>query len=133
MTTPVPSLSARGWATDISDKADLLLSYYFTTDYLQSVAWVGALTSFHEKLEKHHHNDRELTSALEVQLLDYLSRYFEGADVTVSATVPNKDKPNELTLEFRVNVQQDGKTYSLGRVVETIDTTIKTIFDINNG
>jgi len=133
MTIAVPSLSTRGWATDISDKADLLLSYYFSTDYLQSVAWIGQVSSFHEKLEKHQHQPEQLRQAVEFQLGDYLGRYFEGAEANVAITVPDKDRPNELTLEFRVKVQQGGKVYSLGRVVETIDSTIKLIFDINNG
>lgn len=133
MSTVVPSLSARGWAQDIEDKADLLLSYYFSTDYLQSVLWVGSVTSFSETLEKHNHNPDQLRASLEVQLLDYLSRYFEAATVDVTAKKTDPAKDNELTLEFNVKVQQDGKLYSLGRVVETIDSKILKIFDLING
>lgn len=133
MTHVVPSLSTRGWATDIGDKADLLLSYYFSTDYLQSVAWVGQVTSFQEKLEKHHHQPEQLRQTLEFQLDDYLGRYFEAVETTVTITAADKDRPTELTLEFRVNVQQEGKMYSVGRVVETMDSTIRRIFDLNNG
>ena len=133
MTIPVPSLSSRGWATDISDKADLLLSYYFTSDYLQSVAWVGAISSFHEQLEKNQHSVQQLQTSVESRLEDYLGRYFDSVDITVTVSVPDSDKPNELSMEFYVNVQQGENTYSLGRVVETKDTTIQSIFDLNNG
>lgn len=133
MTTIVPSLSARGWASNISDKADLLMSYYFSTDYLQSVMWLGTVTSFQRTLEEHHHRPDKLREMLEMQLEDYLSRYFEAVEIQVKMTTPDHNKPNELMIEFSVKVQQDGQTYSLGRVIQTIDSTIQKMFDINNG
>lgn len=129
----VPSLSARGWASDVTDKADLLLAYYFSTDYLQSVAWIGKVTSFQETLSKYHHNPSVLKTRVENEVGDQFSRYFDSVTASASVDTPDTNKPNEIQLTLRVNVQQGDQTYSLGRVVETIDATIKTLFDLNNG
>lgn len=133
MTIPVPSLSSRGWSTELSDRADLLLSYYFTSDYLQSVLFHGQITSLQYTLEQHQDAPRSLQTALEVELKDYLDRYFEATEVVVEVSAKDDKEPNKLQITYLVKVQQAGQIYSLGRAVLATDNTIQDIFTVNNG
>lgn len=132
MAAKVPTMSSSGFVEDIAEKADRLMSYYFVSESSQSNLYRGQITSLPAQIQQHGHDEVNLVEAVRNELTTYLSRFFDGMDVNVRSDLPNKNDPNRINLTVNVIVVQDGKQYSLGRLVSVLNSKIVDIVDINN-
>lgn len=132
MVTKVPSLSAAGWLTNINEKADALMSYYFGSEHSQTHLYRDRVTSLPYHIQHYGNNPLKLKGKVERDLTDYFLRYFEAADVTVTVDEPAEGDPERINLKIDATVMDDGKRYNLGKLIETHNSKIKNIFDINN-
>lgn len=133
MTTPVPTLSSSGWVTEISEKADKLLSYFFTSEASQSLVYNGKITSLPAIVQLYGHNELELESAMTSMLRTYLERYFTKVEITVNVTFPELSEDNRLDIKCAVTVYENNLSYELGHLIEVLDSSIQKIVKLNNG
>lgn len=132
MGNQVPTLSASGWTNDVSEKADKLMSYYFVSEASQSNMYLGNITSLPYQIQQNGHNEVELQRMVQKELEGLFGRYFDTAVVEVSTDKPLANDPNRINLRVSVIVTEGGRNYSLGRLVEVLNSNIQRIVDINN-
>lgn len=133
MTIPVPSLSSSGWVTEIAEKTDKLLSYFFVSEESQTNLYHGQITSLPALLQRYSRDEFELSANIQLQLTRYLERYYERADVSVRIRENDSASGDRgLDLEIDIIVTDQGRNYSVGRLVSTLNASIMKIADLNN-
>lgn len=133
MPKKVPSLSASGWLSEISEKADALMAYYITSEYSQSYVYAGAITSLIYHIQSSGRNMSALENAVTNGLGSYLRRYFETVDISVSTNRPDPNDPNRINLSVDCTIMDNGYKYSLGREIRTENNRVIKTFDTVNG
>ncbi len=128
----VPTLSTSGWVGEISEKADRLTSYYFVSEHSQTNLYRDAVTSLPYQIQQFGHDEFELRQGVQGALSQYLNNYFDSVEVSADTSRPNPEDPNRITLTVSIIVTQDGVQYSLGRLIEVVNSKILNIIDINN-
>ena len=132
MSAKVPTLSTSGWVEDIAEKADRLMSYYFVSDASQTTLYLGKITSLPLQIQRYGQDDYGLRQAVQAELTQLFGRYFDAVQVEVTTDKPVPNDLNRINLTLSVLVTQNGKQYSLGRLISTINSKITQIVDINN-
>lgn len=134
MPIPVPTLSSSGWVVQISEKADKLLSYFFTSEASQSEVFVGSISSLPDIIKKCGHDDLELRSTMERTMRIYLERYFSAVDIVVTVESPEDGSAdNRTNVIVHVKVYEEGNAYEVGHLIEVVDSAIQRIILQNNG
>jgi hypothetical protein len=140
MSVPVPSLSANGWVTETFAKADILLGHFFVSESSQSNVYKGQVASLPGIVQKFGANPDEMAKAVESNVAALFNRYFISSDTEVvtvsvksSVTNANDDSVSRYELKLDVSVTINGQFYSLGRIVNVENSTIKKIIALNNG
>jgi nucleotide-binding universal stress UspA family protein len=134
MTIPVPSLSASGWVIEIAEKADKLMANFFASDYSQSNIYKGSITSLAYMVREWSKDTYTLSTNMERELFNYLSRYFEEVQVDVSVSEETvSGQGTVLSIELDVIVVENGQRYSLGHLITTMDSQVIEIIKTNNG
>lgn len=131
-TVPVPTLSSTGWVNQPAEAADKLLSYFFLSDASQSQLYRGNVTALPSIIQRYGNDRNLIVRETERQLGDMLSRYFDSADVTADVDNPVAGDEGRMNLRIIVNLKLDGQTYSLGRLITSLNSTILKIAEINN-
>lgn len=129
----VPTLSKAGWSKGIAERVDYLLSDFFTSEYSQSYLFQGSISSLTYLIQRYQGNVSSLTEATRVMLQSYFNSYFESVliDVTSDAgTVDNES--NLVSLSIYCQITENGKQYSVARLVQSIDSKLQKIVDLNN-
>lgn len=132
MVTQVPSLSATGWLTEISERADALMAYYITSEWSQSFIYSGLITSLPYHIQQHGQDPNKLQSKVEHDLSNYLERYFDSVELSVRTDIPDDQNPNQINLRIEAVVVSEGVRYSLGREIKTENNRVVSIFKTNN-
>lgn len=132
MTIKVPTLSTSGWVSEIAEKADKLLSYFFVSEASQTNLYKGSITSLPEILKKHGNDEHDLRRVAQSTLQRYFALHFESAEVTVNTRPTTEEGQYGLELEIDVTVLEAGKQHSLGMLVSTLNSSIMKIANINN-
>lgn len=135
MAIPLPTLSGSGWVTEIAEKTDRLFAYFFVSEYSQTHLYKDNVTSLPYIVQKYGHDEFAIGPNLERSLYAYLARYYD--DVRIEITVTSNDESGQETTELNIRVDavltEDGKQYSLGRLISTVDSKVMNIIKINNG
>ena len=128
----VPSLSPDGWVSTPSEMADYMLSHFFLSEFSRSQLFAGKVKSFVYILQDNQNNIEAITRATRDALEEYFKNYFTG----VTAEVVNKEQSkgsNIFDLHIYVGFTgNDGQTYSLGKIINTVDSKVVKITAINN-
>lgn len=133
MPAPVPSLSSAGWVQGPAEKADLLFSYYFTSEYSQSLLYQGSVISLPAQVQQMGHDPLELRLLIRKDIERLFQPYFEQVSVEVTTDTPDPADPTRLNITLDCSVVDAGVTYSLGRLISTVNSKILKIKEINNG
>lgn len=80
---PVPSLSSRGWVSDVIGKMDMLLANFLTSDYSQTELYLGNISSMQYLVKVYGNDPRTFSQELQRKLEDYIGRYFDAVQVKV--------------------------------------------------
>lgn len=130
MAEPVPTLSSKGWLFGAPEKADYLLAYFFISDYSQTYSHLGNIKSLPYLIQAATGDLASLPQMVESSLKNLLSPYFDS--VTVKCSYTNFDDVNTSKLELKVvsTVTQDGKTYSLGKLVSYLNSKFLSLKNI---
>ena len=133
MTAVVSTLDSNGWLRGIAEKADALLAYFLISDYSQSFLHQGQVRSLPYLIQQYPRNHIELSNEAQRSVEMLLESYFDSVDVHV--TIENPDETLGFTeahvdLRFNVTVRQDGRMYSLGRLINVVNNKIAKVTNI---
>ena len=129
----VPSLSPEGWVKTPSEMADYLLSHFFLSEFSRSQLFAGQVKSFVYILQVNQNNIANITRATRQALQTYFENYFTGITVEV---INKAQATGSSVFDLHIFVEftgNDGQVYSLGKVINTIDSKVVKIMAINNG
>lgn len=132
MKVPLPSLSSKGWITEIAEKCDMLLSYFFISDHSQTYLYKNNVTSLPYLIQQHGHEKNKLNNEIEKALFVYLKRYFDDVLIETSVQEDEKEK-SKLDITIDIIINEDGKRHSLGRLIRSLNSKIVEIIKVNNG
>lgn len=130
MEIAIPSLSAEGFITDIRKMGDMVMAHYFASDFSQSNAFYGQITSLAYHVQQYGHQPERLRDEIETRVTQYLERYFDGATVTVTITDHEQGSPNRYNINFDAVVIKGDQRYSLGRLIEVQNGKVKNIINL---
>lgn len=132
---PVPSLSANGWVTAITEKSDRLYAQFFVAEQSQSGSYEpSAVSSLPWIIQEYGHDPLDCTIQLKQRLELYLGRYYDT--VNVFCTIDNdevQEASGRYNIKLVTTLTQAGKEYSLGSLIETANSKVVNIMSINNG
>lgn len=129
---PVPSLTRAGWITEIKDKCDLLMSYYFYSDYSQSNFYLGNISSLPDIINKYGNEQNKIAFQMQDQMHLYLLRYFESVECSVTALIPEDPEDNRMQLVVNIVVGEKGVKYDFYRMLNVRGNTLTEIVERNN-
>lgn len=120
MVAVVPELGAMGWVADPLKKLEKVFMHTLATDASQSNEYISSIVSIPFIIANYQHIPNRLAEELTAAYKEVLGRYF----TTVNPKIKYNDikDTNKYDLYISIDVQLDGKTYSLTRV-----------FDLENG
>lgn len=134
MSYPYPSLTSTGWITDPLQRADLILYDFFVANYSQSIIFRGQIKS----LPYYIHRNRDMSvlrDVLQTAITTLLNSYYDSAEISIKIS-PIKNAlgivDNEFTMDIQLSaiVIQDGKRYSLGKLINVENSSVSKISNI---
>lgn len=134
MSSPYPSLTATGWITDPVKRADVLLYDFFVANYSQSIIFRGQIKSLAYYIQRN--TDMfVLRDTLQTAITSLLNSYYDGAEVSVKITpVKNAlgvvDNDSNMDIQISAIVIQDGKRYSLGKLISVENASVKKVINV---
>lgn len=128
----LPTVSTSGWVDDIAEKADRLLAYYFVSDFSQSNLHRGLVVSLPQQIQELGHDPDALQRGMQSSLEGYIGQYFESAQVSVDATIPNPADPSRIQVTVGIIVTENGVRHSVGKLIQATNGKIADIININN-
>lgn len=129
----VPTLSKAGWSTGIAERIDYLLSDFFTSEYSQSYLFNGSISSITYLIQRYQGNIPGLIEATRTTLEDYFGGYFDNVLIDVTSDAGSIENPSSsVSLTIFCQVTENGKQYSAAKLIQTIDSKIQKIVNLNN-
>lgn len=125
----LPTLSSSGWVAAVSEKADRLLAYFFEADGLQSALYRDKVYSLPSIVKDFNGDAYAITNEIQAQLTRYLGNYFTAVEVQTDHEINDK---NEINIKVYARLTEDGKEYSLGKLVVLADNNISKVIALNN-
>lgn len=132
MSQVVPTLSLSGFVSDVPTMIDHMFSYYLTSEYSQSNVFHGNIVSLQKQIQEFQHSEEALERNIREQLETYFRSVADDVTIDVTTANPNPADPNRLNITLSAILIKDGKSYSVGRLVETQDSKIMKIITLNN-
>lgn len=132
MGNPLPTLSSSGFVSGIAEKADRLMSYYFTSEASQSNLYRGEITSLPKQIQLLGNDVSALSERIRTELERLFGNYFDGVEVVVNTDIPNPIDPNRINVTVSATLIDGSQQYSLGRLINVVNSRIAKIIDINN-
>lgn len=129
----IPTLSEDGWVTNPIKIADYLFSYFFTSEYSQTYLFNSKIASLPYIIQDTQGDLNRLSGDVTNWLKLLFSNYFVNINIEANTTQDPKN-PNNYQLTILVEfTDADGKSYSLGRLLEVNDLIVQKIIKQNNG
>lgn len=129
----VPSISDRGWVTSLPERCDLLLSYFFETDKIQTYLYPGKVSNLQGLLQQYGNNIPQLCIQLQAMLEAFFTAYFDAAVVNITANNdPTVNPTNKITVTIEATVNDNGKDYSFGEEVQISNSSFQRVMSIIN-
>lgn len=133
MKTAIPTLGADGWVSDPETVADIILSAFLTANHSQTNLFRNQSETFQKILMRNTNN----IPLLEEDLVNALSTKFKAAfndrSIITVDIVPLPDKPDQFSINFVGTVYSDDKEYTVAKLVETENSRVIKINNINMG
>jgi hypothetical protein len=127
-----PSLSEDGWVTNTIIKANYLFAHFFIAEYSQTTLYPGYVSSLPYIIEQGMGDPNETANLLNKALSNYFTRYFNN--VTVEVDYPLGQEGSRVYLTIFVSFDgPNGQTYSLGKIINMVNSKVISIENLNNG
>lgn len=127
----VPTLSSKGWVVSPTEKADLILSYFFLSEYSRSFLYYGEISSLPYLLQTYNGDIGTLRSKLITSVHDLMQRYFDEVSVDVDIA-DLSEEPGRFTIRLGVNFQSEGQSYDLAKALPVYNGRLAKIFELIN-
>lgn len=124
----IPTLTPKGFVTSITDKTDTAMLNFYLSQYSQTNMYRGARRPLPYLVQQFGQDAKAFSDALDIELTTYLGRLFENAEVEVDYTEDGKS----INLRLDVIIRDNGREYSLGHEIQTANSKVIDIIDINN-
>jgi hypothetical protein len=128
-----PSLSTLGWVTDPVNKFDLVLSWFFLSDYNQTYLYKEYVTSLPRIIEKNGGDIQGVLADLRTSLSDYLKRYYDNVKVEASVGNNASDFTGKIQVNLNIGIGDNGTQKVYGRILKSTNSRLESIAKINNG
>lgn len=133
MTIAVPTLSASGWVRAPAEKADFLLSHFYESDKFQTYIYGTNVTNLQWLIQEYGHDLVRLCSEISRSVEAYLGRYYDQATAQCIALDAREGEPEgSSTLKLFCQVFENGKEYSIGRLIVATNSKFEKIMKLNN-
>lgn len=131
--TVVPTMDSIGWVSDVPNKLDRLLSYFYYSDYKQSDLYAGQIVSLPRILQLAGNKANMAAPKVEDALKYYLGVHFDRVNVEVSVVSPSDIASTTASLKIVIGISDSGKTQVTGDMVMISDGKIEDVIRMNNG
>lgn len=134
MAKMIPTMQIVGWVNDLANTADAIMAAFLTTNTSMSVLHREQNTSMQYILKETAGDMLTLEDRLQTNLQETLQTVFgpnSKAEVSVDAL---EGKPDQFNIRFvGIVYGDDGKAYTIDKLVYFIDSKVVNIATINNG
>lgn len=134
MAKMIPTMQAVGWVSDLANAADSIMSAFLTTNTSMSSLHREQNISMQYILKRTAGDMINLQDQLHQQLQNKLQVVF-GQNATAQVDIdPLAGKPDQFNIKFTGTVyDENGRAFTVGKLVYFVDSKIFKIADINNG
>lgn len=130
----LPTLSGDGWVNSSLKVADYLLSHFFLSDYSQTYFYEGYVASMPWIIQDTQGDMSKTCKVVQETLSTYFTRYFNDVVVEVTDVTDETNDPSRGQISIYLNfTDTENKQYTMAKLINIIDSKIKSIIDINNG
>lgn len=130
----IPTMQAVGWVNDLANAADAILAAFLTTNTSMSSLHREQNISMQYILKRTAGDMLNLEDQLQTHLQTKLQTIF-GQNATAQVDIdPLDGKPDQFNIKFTGTVfDVEGRAYTVGKLVNFVDSKVVRITDINNG
>lgn len=132
MSKKIPTLSSSGWVSEVSEKADKAISYFFVSDHSQTALYPGNISSLAYIVQQYGNDALALLSEMQRRVQTYMSHQFDEANVSVTLAAVTEPDNGQINLKLLISVKENGKEYSIGRLIKTLNSKVQEIINLNN-
>ncbi len=131
-TIPVPTLSVVGWVRSPAEKADMLFSHFYESEKAQTALYGDNIANLQWLIEEYGSNIVNLLAEMRQAFEKYLSAYYDAVNASVTSNDGIENTNGHITISVHIDVTEEGKTYSFGRLLKITDSKIAQIIAQNN-
>ncbi len=123
MVADVMSMSTFGRITDPVKKMDMLLGYFYASDYSQSNEFLGKIQSLSHIIQDVGKNTQQIPARVESAVRTLFLGYFDDVIVKASLeTIPEEDNSYRLTITIDATIGV--QTYNASDIAEIRNSTL---------
>lgn len=129
----IPTMGIKGWISHPEDKADYIIACFMEANYSMSVIHRDQNISLQYLLKEYANRMYDLEARLQTELDAKLKASFNEQSYSNVTVAEDPQKPGQFTIDFTGFVVTDNKTYTVGWMVQFVDSRVLKIAKINNG
>lgn len=129
---PVVTLSSKGILTQPNDKADELFGCFMLSNASQSNIYKGNVLSFPAIIQNNANNPSGLVSDTKQALTTLYSGHYDAVLVDVNIADVNDNTDNRYAVTINVAYNQEGQSYSLGKLATITTSKTFKILDLTS-
>lgn len=129
----IPTMSIKGWIQNPEDKADYIIACFMEANYSMTVAHRDQNISLQYLLKEYANRMYDLESRLQDELDAKLKSTFNERSYANVTITESEEKPGQHTIDFTGFVVTEEKTFTVGWMVQFVDSRVLKIAKINNG
>ena len=134
MATSIPTMSSMGWTSTPHEKAAYMIACFIAANYSQSTALYGKITTLQHLVKKYANRLNELENELRAVFEEKITATFpNGGTSQVFVRQTDPDNPSIFTISLQCEITENGRTYSIGKLVEFNNSVLVKVADIANG
>ncbi|ARV77226.1 hypothetical protein FDI21_gp055 [Pseudomonas phage Noxifer] len=134
MPTYIPTMSMMGWTGTPHEKAAYMIGCFIAANYSQSTALYGKITTLQYLVKKYAQRLDQLENELRTLFEEKVNATFPGvATSTVYVRQTTEDNPAIWSISLICEITENGRVYTIGKLVQFNNSVMTKISDIANG
>lgn len=134
MPTYIPTMSMMGWTGTPHEKAAYMIGTFIAANYSQSIALYGKITTLQYLVKKYSQRLNELENELRTLFEEKVTATFPGtASSQVYVQQTDVDNPAIYSIKLICEISENGRSYTIGKLVQFNGSVMVKISDIANG
>lgn len=134
MPTYIPTMSTIGWIGTPHEKAAYMIATFIAANYSQSTAMYGKITTLQYLVKKYAQRLSDLENELRILFEAKVTATFpNSATSQVFVRQTNEDNPSIYSISLSCEITENGRTYTIGKLVQFNGSVMVKISDIANG